>query len=280
MGGYAAGSTASGWSGLPSTSSRLQSMCAPDVRLAVLPLMIPVRIDTDHGLHPFIVNRFDAGPVQLASIAHAFIYRCAMLWDGPRPAIRTAHSRKAERVFLGDISLPWGQQLAVMFQILSALVLDVPDAADCLSSVYGISPDVILAFEPWGHSDHTGTECGCRSSDCTGAYVHAIAYDRPTSLPGVGLLVQPQSVHNEVLPDESTASLPGPTSCDGVCDGVWPGAIPFVSNRAGVYSRLLLATYERMLSGGLAACDWLTSVTRGAWHWAPPISVVESTDVS
>ena len=48
--------------------------------------------------------------------------------DGAKPALRTARSQKAERCFL-DVSLPWGQQVAVMIQILSALVLDVPVAA-------------------------------------------------------------------------------------------------------------------------------------------------------
>ena len=58
-----------------------------------------------------------------------------------------------------------------MFQILCAFVLDVLAAAECL-----------LAFEPWGHVDHTGVACGCCSSDRTGAYVHEIAFNPPTSI--------------------------------------------------------------------------------------------------
>ena len=46
------------------------------------------------------------------------------------------------------------------------------------------------------------------------------------------------------------------------------------------YGRLVLATHERMMAGGLVACDWLRPVTRGAWCVAPPISVVEHADVS
>ena len=41
-----------------------------------------------------------------------------------------AHSQRAERGFLDDVSLPWCQQVVVMFQILCALVLDVPAAAE------------------------------------------------------------------------------------------------------------------------------------------------------
>ena len=58
--------------------------------------------------------------------------------------------------------------MAVMFQIVSVLVLDVPEAAPCLEKFCGIPPNV-LAFEPWGHIDHTGSECQCLSSDRTGA---------------------------------------------------------------------------------------------------------------
>ena len=134
-----------------------------------------------HGLHPLSVNSFDAGPVRLASNVHAFNYRIAVLRDGAKPATRTARFRRAERGFLDDVSLPCGQQVAVMFQIVCALVLDVRSAAECLTNFHGVLPDVLLAFEPWGHVDHMGIECGCRSYDCMGAYVHALAFDQPTS---------------------------------------------------------------------------------------------------
>ena len=79
----------------------------------------------------------------LASIAHAFYSHVTVLRDGAKPALQTDRSRKAECGFLDVVSLPWGQQVAVMFQILCGLVLD-------------ISVDVFLAFKPWGHVDHTG----------------------------------------------------------------------------------------------------------------------------
>ena len=150
-----------------------------------------------------------------------------------------------------------------MFQILCALVLDVPDAAECLTNFNGVSHDVLLDFEPWGHVDHMGVECGCRSSDRTGTYVHAVAFDHPTSTPV--LSHQAPSNYGDVLPGGNTTGVPGVSgvpsvlvsSCDGV-PSVWPGSVPFVSDRAGAYGRLLLATHEHMMTGGLAACNWLT----------------------
>ena len=148
VGGSTPGSAASSVSGLLSTPSLPRSTHAPTARLPVPPPICPVRIDPGHGLHPFFVNHFDSGPVRLALIVHAFSYRIAVLRDGAKPATRTAHSWKAERCFLDDVSLPWGQQVAVMFQILCALVLDVPAAAECLTNFHGVLPDVLLAFEP------------------------------------------------------------------------------------------------------------------------------------
>ena len=46
--------------------------------------------------------------------------------------------------------------------------------------------------------------------------------------------------------------------------------VPFVSHRAGAYGRLILATYECIVTGGLSACDWLTHVTLGGCRVAPP----------
>ena len=49
-----------------------------------------------------------------------------------------------------------------------------------------------------------------------------------------------------------------------------PGLIPFVSCRPGAYDRLLLAVYERRLTGLLVSSDWLCPVMRGGWHTADP----------
>ena len=122
---------------------------------------------------PPSVTRFEPGPVRLMSIAHAFNYRIAVLQSGIKQAARTAHSKKAERCFLDGVSLTWGQQVAVMFQIVCTLTLAVPAVAGGVTDFHGSSPDVLLSSEPWGHADHTGITCRCRSSDQTGAYIHA-----------------------------------------------------------------------------------------------------------
>ena len=82
-----------------------------------------------------------------------------------------------------------------------------------------------------------------------------------------------------VLPDERIPGESGELVGAEVLS-VRPGSVPFVSHRAGAYGRLLLATYEHMMTGGLSACDWLAPLTRGAWRVAPPISEGENTDVS
>ena len=48
-----------------------RSTHALDAGLPGLHQIAPVYVDSGHGLHPFSVNRFDAGPVRLASIVHA-----------------------------------------------------------------------------------------------------------------------------------------------------------------------------------------------------------------
>ena len=79
-----------------------------------------------------------------------------LLWggcgDGAKVAVRTAHSRRA-------------------FVAVCVLVLDVPAVAVCLAHLQWVSPNVVLPLESWGHDDHLGVDCGCRSSDRTGAYV-------------------------------------------------------------------------------------------------------------
>ena len=57
------GSIASGGSGIHSTPSGLQSTVDPDAGLALLQEIAPNWVDSNLGLHPFSVNRFDAGPV-------------------------------------------------------------------------------------------------------------------------------------------------------------------------------------------------------------------------
>ena len=88
MGRSSPGSIASSASGLLSTPSRPQSTHTPDAGLPVLPLIAPVCVDLGHQLHPGPCsgNRFDAGPVHLASFVHAFDYRVTVLRDGAKLA--------------------------------------------------------------------------------------------------------------------------------------------------------------------------------------------------
>ena len=83
-------------------------------------------VDATSNVHPYITHRLDAGPICLTTIAHAFNYRVAVLRDGVRSAVRVGRSRRAERRILEDTGVPWGHQVAVMFQIVSALALEVP----------------------------------------------------------------------------------------------------------------------------------------------------------
>ena len=168
----------------------------------------------------------------LASISHAFNYRVAVLRDGVKPAVRIGHSRKAERQFLEDVSIPWDQQVAVMFQIVSVLVLDVRDAAVSLDEFQGVSPNVLLACEPWGNLDHTGVDCHCLSSDRTGTCVHALSQEPADwvspSPPGrllsdIAAIVRPPCGGRR-----STGVLSASESTNIL--SVRPGAIPFVSH--------------------------------------------------
>ena len=150
-GGSTPDSAAYSVTGLPSALSLPRSSSALAAGLPVLPPVTPVWVGPGHVLHPFSVNHFDAGSVCQASIAHDFNYRITVLRDGIKQATRTVYSSKAERSFLDDNSLPWGQQVVVMFQFVCALALDVPAAAESVTDFHGVSPDVLLAYEPWGH---------------------------------------------------------------------------------------------------------------------------------
>ena len=87
---------------------------------------VSVELDSSCVIHPFYVHKMDSGPVRLMTIAHAFNYRVAVLRDGVKSALRVGRSRKAERCFMINADIPWGQQVAVMFQIVSTLMADVP----------------------------------------------------------------------------------------------------------------------------------------------------------
>ena len=127
-----------------------------------------LRIDEVCVLHPLSRHKLDAGPVRLMTIAHAFNY-CV------KSAIRVGRSRRAEGQFLTDTDLSWGQQVAVMLQIVSTMALELPLFLEALEAIRGVSPDVHLDCEPWGHMDHTDGYCFCRSSDRMAAYVYELS---------------------------------------------------------------------------------------------------------
>ena len=97
-----------------------------------------LRIDGACVLHPFSLHKLDAGPVRLMTIAHAFNYRVAVLRDGVKSAVRVGRSRKAEGRFLTDTDLSWGQQVAVMFQIV--LALELPSFLEALEDTPECTP--------------------------------------------------------------------------------------------------------------------------------------------
>ena len=76
-------------------------------------------MDVSCVLHPLCVHKLDAGPVRLVTIAQAFNYRMAVLRDGVKSAIRVRRSRKG------------------------------------IAALRGVSPNVQLYSEPWGHVDHS-----------------------------------------------------------------------------------------------------------------------------
>ena len=212
---------------------------------AVVPFSLTViRVDVSCELHPFFVHRLDDGPIRLVTIPHAFNYRVAVLRDGVKSAIRVGRSRKAEGRILTDTDISWGHQVAVMFQIISTLALEVPAFLDIVG-LRGVSPNVQLCSEPWGHVDHSDANCACLSSDRTAAYVHDLALMPRECLPISE--VEDASVHTE----ESGARM-----SHAYCVGVgWPGSVLFVSNRPGAYGRLLLAAYVRWKTGLLVSSD-------------------------
>ena len=88
------------------------------------------------------------------TIAHAFNYRMAVLRDGVKSAVGVARARKVEGCFLANTDIMWGQQVAVMFQIVSSMALELPSCLGKLEELRGMLPNVQLQFEPWGQNNH------------------------------------------------------------------------------------------------------------------------------
>ena len=147
---------------------------SPGIAVTFLPQEV-LLVDATISLHPLFMHRLDVGPIRLTTIAHAFNYRVAVLRDGVKSAARVSRSLRAAERILEDIGIPWGHQVAVMFQIVCALTLEVPSVLRDIESLHGVSPNVSLSCEPWGHTDHNGRDCECLSSESTGAYVYDLS---------------------------------------------------------------------------------------------------------
>ena len=193
-------------------------------------------VEATSSLHPFFMHQLDVGPIRLTTIAHVLNHRVAVLHGWCQASNSSWPSRRAAERFLEDGGIPWGHQVAVMFQI----ALEVPSVLQDIDKLHGVSPNVSLSCEPWGHTDHTGVDCTCVSSDSTGAYVH-----------GLSLTTE------EVPPMEDTEAISTATGGDGARmdllagAGVGrPGSVPFVSQRPGAIPGCLRAV-EDGPSGGV-----------------------------
>ena len=111
---------------MPSEGGRSSPLTGWLVPPAILFATTAIRMDDTSILHPFLPQKSDAGPVQLMTIAHAFNYRMAVLRNGVKSAVCVARARKAEGCFLENSDILWGQQVAVMFQIVSTMALELP----------------------------------------------------------------------------------------------------------------------------------------------------------
>ena len=161
------------------------SSAAPSTTVVVFPQEV-LLVDAASNLHPFFTHRLDAGPIRLTTIAHAFNYRVAVLRDGVRPFPKSGGAD-----FGGYWCSVLSHQVSVMFQIVSALALEVPAFLQDIEKLQGVSPNVQLSCEPWGYADHIGGDCGCLSSDSTGAYVHGLSHSQGGfACAGVGGLVR------------------------------------------------------------------------------------------
>ena len=255
----------------PSDLSQVDVTSAPLISVPSQVESKTVEIDSSCVIHPFYIHKMDSGPVRLMTIiAHAFNYRVAVLRDGVRSAVRVGRSRKAEKCFLTDVNISWGQQVAVMFQIVSTLMEEVPAFALRMRELRGEQPRVQLMDNPWGHGEDCVAKCDCLDSDRTGAYVHCL-------IPKTDLTDLTPRDNADVSVDIATGFTFN-NDCGYLGVGR-AGSIPFVSEKPGAYGRLLLAVYVRWRTGLLISSDWLRPVTRGAWRAVLPDRVEEPNPV-
>ena len=137
-------------------------------------------VDATSNLHPFCIHRLDAGPIRLTTIAHAFNYRVAVLRDGVRSATRVGHSHRAEGRILEDTDVPWGHQVAVMFQLVSALALEIPAFLQTIVDLRGACR--LMYSYPANHGDMRTIVVGVL--DVSPQIVRALMFTGCPSCPG------------------------------------------------------------------------------------------------
>ena len=164
--------------GTPSEDGRSSPLTGSAGPPAIPFVTSAIRIDDTSVLHSFFPQKWDAGPVRLMTIAHAFNYRMAVLRNRETSAVRIARARKGEECFLLNSDIQWGQQVAVMFQIVSTMALELPSFLEGVGILKGMSPNVQLTFEPWGHDNHEDVDCECQASDRTASYIHDLTVNR------------------------------------------------------------------------------------------------------
>ena len=119
-------------------------------------------------------TRFSSSFGRWAHSPHLYC-SCFQLQDCSIAGRGETENRRVARQFMDDVDIPWGHQVAAMFQIVCALALDVPEVLLEIGQLNGVAPNVTLACEPWGHMHHDNGSCECLSSDRTRAYVHELA---------------------------------------------------------------------------------------------------------
>ena len=155
---------------MPSEGGRSSPQTDSVVSEAIPFATTAIRMHDTNTLHPFFPHKSDAGPVRLMIIAHVFNYRMAVLRDGVKSAVRVARPRKTEGCFLANSDIPWGQQVAVMFQIVSTMTLELSSFLGELEELRGMSPNVQL-LQSWGHINHEDVDCECHTSDRTASTI-------------------------------------------------------------------------------------------------------------
>ena len=120
-----------------------------------------VGIDSSCVIHPFYIHKMDSGPMRLMTIAHAFNYRIAVLREGGTVDRLSGTVQKSGNMFFKGRKYFMGQQVVVMFQIVSTLMEEVPAFALRMRELRGEQPNVQLIDNPWGHVEDCVATCNC-----------------------------------------------------------------------------------------------------------------------